>query len=163
MPPEMPPSRRWPGTHAQPNLHTGAGDMSEPRPEGREDDPGDPIRIFVGADDYQLLGAKVLEASIKRRTKHSIQFQTMNDLSLPVPKDRKNRSRTGFTFTRFAIPELCGYKGRAIYLDADMLVFRDINELWTWPMETGVNLLYAQNPPGSGLSLIHISEPTRLG
>jgi hypothetical protein len=32
------------------------------------------------------------------------------------------------------IPRLAGYKGRAIYVDADMLVFGDIAEIWDLPM-----------------------------
>jgi len=38
---------------------------------------------------------------------------------------------TPFTMFRYAIPELCGFKGRAIYLDTDMVVFGDLAELWT--------------------------------
>lgn len=37
---------------------------------------------------------------------------------------------TGFSGFRFAIPELCGFAGKAIYLDADMLLLGDIAELW---------------------------------
>lgn len=36
---------------------------------------------------------------------------------------------TDFSCFRFAIPELCGFDGKAIYLDADMLVLGDIAEL----------------------------------
>lgn len=57
----------------------------------------------------------------------------MHDLELPDPKDPRNGKRTGFSFTRFAIPKLMGYTGRAIYLDADMLVLRDFRELWSLP------------------------------
>lgn len=37
---------------------------------------------------------------------------------------------TPFSCFRFAIPQICGFDGRAIYLDADMLVLGDIQELW---------------------------------
>lgn len=37
---------------------------------------------------------------------------------------------TDFSCFRFAVPELCGFEGRAIYLDADMLVLHDIKDLW---------------------------------
>lgn len=37
---------------------------------------------------------------------------------------------TPFSLFRFAIPEICGYEGRAIYLDCDMIVVGDIVELW---------------------------------
>lgn len=49
---------------------------------------------------------------------------------IPMPQAVRNRPRTPFSFQRFLIPELCGLSGRAIYLDADMQVFRDIGVLW---------------------------------
>jgi hypothetical protein len=68
---------------------------------------------------------------------------------MPVPKDPKNRSKTGFSFCRFDIPRLCGYSGRGIYADADMQVFADITELWTLPMKEA-DLLYALTHPSQG-------------
>jgi hypothetical protein len=47
----------------------------------------------------------------------------------------KARAYTTFSFQRFTIPELQGYSGRAIYLDSDMIVYRDIQQLWTMPFE----------------------------
>jgi len=38
---------------------------------------------------------------------------------------------TPFTNLRWAIPEVCGFEGRAIYMDVDQLNFRDINDLYT--------------------------------
>ena len=37
---------------------------------------------------------------------------------------------TPFTCYRYAIPEICNYKGRAIYTDVDMLNFRNLKDLW---------------------------------
>lgn len=92
-------------------------------------------RIFVGADRSQLLAVKVLEYSIKRRTDMAIVVRSMHDLGLPDPKDVRQGKRTGFSFTRFAIPKLAQYRGRALYLDADMLVLRDIRELYQIPFD----------------------------
>jgi hypothetical protein len=90
-------------------------------------------RIYVGADRSQLLAVKVLEYSIARRTDLKISVRSMHDLNLPDPKDIRQGKRTGFSFTRFAIPALAGYRGRALYLDADMLVLRDLRELFELP------------------------------
>ena len=41
---------------------------------------------------------------------------------------------TEFTYTRFLVPYLCGYQGKAIFIDCDMLCLGDIAELdrgWT--------------------------------
>ncbi len=59
----------------------------------------------------------------------------MVDIPVPLPRDPKQRPRTGFSFARFCIPKLVNYSGRAIYMDADMLVLRDISDLWNISME----------------------------
>lgn len=93
----------------------------------------EPVRIFVGADESQLLAARVLEHSIRKHTDALVRVSPMLDVRPPMPKKRENRPRTAFSFARFMIPQLAGYRGRAIYLDADMQVFGDIKELWDAP------------------------------
>lgn len=44
---------------------------------------------------------------------------------------------TPFSCFRFAVPELCDFKGRAVYLDADMLVRSDVRELLEMPLQAG--------------------------
>lgn len=95
----------------------------------------EPIRVFVGADRSQQLAIAVLEHSIRRHTAAEVQVIPMIDLPVPTPRDPRNGQRTGFSFSRFCIPKLAGYRGKAIYMDADMLVFRDIRELWEIPFD----------------------------
>jgi hypothetical protein len=94
------------------------------------------IRVFVGVDRSQLLAVPVLEYSIKRHTDAKVEVIPMLDLPVPAPKDPRNGQRTGFSYSRFCIPKLAGYKGKAIYMDADMMVFSDIRELWNIPFES---------------------------
>jgi len=108
-----------------------------------------PIRVFVGTDKTQMLAARVLEYSIKKHASMTVDFVPMIDLPVPIPKDPANRPRTGFSFSRFLIPSLCGHKGRAIYLDADMLVLADIAKLWDMNMD-GVDILCAEQPSKRG-------------
>ena len=105
----------------------------------------DPIRIFVGADDSQMVAAHVLEYSIRRHTQHPVQFFCMRNMPVPPPKNPKNRPGTGFSFNRFLIPKLAGYQGKALYLDADMLVFDDIAKLWDIPFDGNLVLCSTQN------------------
>lgn len=93
------------------------------------------IRVYVGTDRTQLLAVSVLEHSIKRHTTAKVDVIPMLDLPVPTPEDPRNGQRTGFSFSRFCIPKLAGYQGKAIYMDADMLVFRDIRELWEIPFD----------------------------
>ncbi len=92
-----------------------------------------PARLFLGSDPSQALGAKVLEYSVRRHSTLTTQFDTMQHVHVPMPKDPNNQPRTQFSFHRFAIPKLAGYHGRALYVDADMLTFSDLRELWETP------------------------------
>jgi hypothetical protein len=104
-----------------------------------------PLRVFIGTDETQSLAARVLEYSIKRHCAITGTYDTMLEVKVPTPKERRNQPQTGFSFNRFAIPKLAGYQGRAIYVDADMLVLRNITELWDLPFG-GAKVLYALSP-----------------
>jgi hypothetical protein len=108
-----------------------------------------PVRVFVGTDSAQMLGVKLLEYSIKKYASISVQVEPIDDAGIPEPQDPANRSRTGFSFSRYKIPELCDYRGRGIYMDADMQVFTDILDLWNRPFD-GAHVLYADGPPEKG-------------
>jgi glycosyl transferase family 8 len=110
-----------------------------------------PIQVFVGSQDAQMLAVKILEFSIRQNTSADVKVFPLHEarIEFPTPKDAQNRPRTPFSFQRFYIPGLRGYQGRAIYLDSDMQVFRDIMEVWTLPFE-GADLLAARELGESG-------------
>ena len=95
------------------------------------------VRVFVAATEGEWLPMKVLEFSLQEASSETVEVRGIASFQRPVPlpKDRRNQPRTPFSFQRFLIPELCGFEGRAIYLDADMQVFADIAQLWHHPME----------------------------
>ena len=103
-----------------------------------------PVRVYVGSQDAQMVPVKVLEYSIRKRTDLVVEVVPLHhaEIEFPTPRDVRNRPRTPFSFQRFYIPQLAGYRGRAIYLDSDMQVFRDIRELWSLPFD-GADLLAA--------------------
>jgi len=107
----------------------------------------EPIRVYVGTDDSQMVAVQVLEFSIRQFASRPVEVVPLLNLPVPMPQDPANRPRTGFSFARFLIPRLAGYRGRAIYLDADMLVFSDIAELWGLPMEGYRVLCSRQDEP----------------
>jgi hypothetical protein len=108
-----------------------------------------PVKIFIGSDETQVLGARMFEYSVKRYASVSVKCEIINNDGLPVPTDPQRRARTGFSFSRFKIPELCGYRGRGIYVDADMQVFTDIKELWTRDFKDAW-LLYSELAQSAG-------------
>lgn len=86
-----------------------------------------PIQICIGTEPKTEIARKVLEHSIRRRTRAEVCFHPMSSSHRPAALT----GLTGFSLERWSIPERLGYRGKAIYLDADQLVLGDIRELWT--------------------------------
>ena len=95
----------------------------------------EPVRIFVGAHETERLAYRVLEYSIRRHTDLPVEMRTIDNSLAPTPKDDRFLPYTNFSYGRFAIPKEAGYQGRAIYMDSDMVVFRDIAEIWEMPFD----------------------------
>ena len=110
-----------------------------------------------------MIASKVFEYSVRRHATIPVVFDTMDSVRWPFPKDPKNQPRTNFSFHRFAIPRLAGYQGRAAYVDADMLVFGDIRELWEIPFNDAT-VLYApsSNPKRRKQFSVMLMECGRL-
>jgi hypothetical protein len=110
-----------------------------------------PVRVFVASTEAEMLPVRVLEFSIRKHASISVEVKPIyqTGVEIPVPKDTENLARTPFSFQRFLIPEVVGYKGRAIYLDADMQVFKDIRGLWIGPFN-GADILAVQEPIDTG-------------
>lgn len=104
------------------------------------------IKIFVGCDpnNCDLEQMMVLDYSVRKHTQHSVEIHWMqlsHDPDSPWYTDQQTGKgwhtenwATPFSGFRWAIPDACQYKGRAIYMDADVIVLCDIAELWQHPM-----------------------------
>lgn len=95
------------------------------------------VRVFVASTPAEWLAMRVLEHSIRETTRNKVVVAPLYQFERPIPMPNaiENRPRTPFSFQRFLIPEVCGFEGKAIYLDADMLVFQDIAQLWDTPFD----------------------------
>ncbi len=110
-----------------------------------------PIKVYIASTEAQMLATKVLEYSIRARTKSQVEVVALHTLGIDYadPECIENRQRTPFSFQRFLIPEICDFQGKAIYLDSDMQVFDDIKKLWTLPMGDK-SLLAVKSKKGEG-------------
>jgi hypothetical protein len=118
------------------------------RDRGIDYDPlVEPLRVFVGVDDSQLVAARVLEYTIRKHATCPVRFIPMIDVPTPQPRDPANRARTGFSFSRFHIPRLAGFRGRGVYMDADMQVFADVAELLERDMGSHTVMCTRQDEP----------------
>lgn len=105
----------------------------------------EPMRVFVGADATQVVPGQVLEYSIKKYASRPVEVHHMVDAPVPMPREARNRPRTGFSFARFLIPKLCGFQGRGLYVDSDMQVFTDLAELFD--VDFGAQKVLCTNQP----------------
>ncbi|OVZ62824.1 glycosyl transferase [Pigmentiphaga sp. NML080357] len=109
----------------------------------------DRIRLFVGCDpnDCDLEQMMVLEYSARKHSSLPIDIEWMRltrDASSFWYADperglgwRTEAWATPFSGFRWGVPAFCGYEGRAIYMDTDMLVLCDLAELWRLPFGPG--------------------------
>lgn len=104
------------------------------------------IKVFVGCDpnNCDLEQMMVLDYSIRKHTQHPVEIvwmQLSHDPKSPWYSNQETREgwhtekwATPFSGFRWAIPESCNFQGRAIYMDADVVVLCDIAELWSHPL-----------------------------
>ncbi len=102
------------------------------------------LPIFIGMTGEQWLPFKVLEHSIETTTSQDVAVVPLHWYKDLIPTSAPGaRPATPFSFQRFIIPHVCNWKGRALYLDSDMLVLSDISELFKMPF-SGAQVL---SPP----------------
>lgn len=109
----------------------------------------DTIQIFVGCDpnDCDLEQMMVLDYSVRMHASLPVNIHWMRlsqDTTSFWYSDpardagwHTGRWATPFSGFRWAVPAYCGYQGRAIYMDTDMIVLTDIARLWQAPLDEG--------------------------
>lgn len=114
----------------------------------------DPIRVFVGCapNGHDAESQMVLEHSLRMNTGEDVEIHWMkldNEVGSPFYYKLWNTEQwaTPFSGFRWTIPELCGFKGQAIYCDSDMIFLDDINKLWSQPF-TDDNVIMAKEATG---------------
>ena len=82
------------------------------------------FKVFIGFDPRQPLAYNVCRSSIERRTP-DVEIKPLILKNLPMTR----KGLTDFTYSRYLVPWLCGYKGYGLFLDSDMIVLSNLNEL----------------------------------
>ena len=91
------------------------------------------MKVFVGYDTREDIAYQVCKHSIISKQPNAsvrpLKQQELRDAGWYTRGIDKLAS-TEFTFTRFLIPELCNFKGWALFMDCDMILKTDIKELF---------------------------------
>lgn len=83
------------------------------------------LKIFIGYDPRQSISYNVCQHSIISRVKKPVSIVPLIIETLPI----KRQGLTPFTWSRFLVPYLSNFNGISVFLDADIILQSDINEL----------------------------------
>jgi len=101
--------------------------------------------VLIGTEAEQCLATEVLKWSIDANTFLNVQY--VDGATFTSSMFGEGKSGTPFSFQRIFLPEAAGHKGRGIYFDSDMLVFKDVFRLFNSDMQGHV-LLGCEPTPG---------------
>ena len=90
------------------------------------------INVYIGFDPREAVAYNVLASSIQTRSSEPVSIcpLMLTQLRMFMTRPRHQLQSTDFSFSRFLVPFLSGFKGYSIFLDCDMLVLDDISRLW---------------------------------
>lgn len=90
------------------------------------------IRVFIGYDPRETVAYNVLAHSIQARASEPVAIAPLmlSQLKAVLTRERHPLQSTDFSFSRFLTPYLSKFTGWSVFMDCDMLVLRDIAELW---------------------------------
>lgn len=84
------------------------------------------IDLAVGFDQREAVAYHTFCQSVISRASQPVRFTPLVAHGFKTKKDGSNE----FTYSRFLVPHLMGYRGWAIYADGDMVCREDIAKLW---------------------------------
>jgi lipopolysaccharide biosynthesis glycosyltransferase len=105
-----------------------------------------PIKVFIGNEPGNEKAEKALHWSIINTSTAPTEIYWMTDIYPGSVWSGWNKGRnhrrqesgegwkTNFSAFRWCVPELCGFKGKGIYLEVDEIVTKDIKQMWELPM-----------------------------
>ncbi len=90
--------------------------------------------IFIGWDSREDIAYQVCARSLKRHSRSDLEIVPLKQQELAsrglYSREKDPLASTEFTYTRFLVPELTGYRGWALFMDCDFLVTADVSEVF---------------------------------
>ncbi|MGD9921450.1 MAG: glycosyltransferase [Pseudorhodoplanes sp.] len=92
----------------------------------------EPLDVYIGYDSKEIVAYHVLCQSIIAKSSQPIRFTPINlrNITALFSRERNQLQSTEFSFSRFLVPCLSGYRGWSLFMDCDMLLRADIAELF---------------------------------
>ena len=131
------------------------------------------LKIFIGSSSNQEDAPieSIYEYTLRKNSSADLDITWMrqtNDQSSPWSGWNSSQWFTPFSGFRWAIPEICGFQGRALYTDVDMINFKDISELFKSDLRGkpfGSRVVKMQNiafPSFNFQNLIELRNPIKI-
>ncbi len=97
------------------------------------------VPIFIGYDSRIAVASDVLTYTIKKHASRPVDINLLKIQDLYAQglfrRPLDPLQSTEFTYSRFLVPFLRGYNGKALFIDNDMVCFSDIWEILDLPMD----------------------------
>lgn len=83
------------------------------------------LKVFIGYDKRQPVAYHVAAQSVMEKCSMPVSITPLNIETLPITRT----GLTPFTYSRFLVPWLCRFEGRAVFMDSDFFCRADISPL----------------------------------
>ena len=92
----------------------------------------EPLDIYIGFDSNEIVAYHVLCQSIIAKSSRPVRFTpiSLRNIAAIFNRERNQLQSTEFSFSRFLVPYLSGYRGWSLFMDCDMLLRTDIAPLF---------------------------------
>jgi lipopolysaccharide biosynthesis glycosyltransferase len=87
-------------------------------------------KVFIGYDSREDIAYRVLKYSLEKNSSKPLDIYPLILKDLDFNREFDPLASTEFAYTRFLVPYLCGFKGKAIFMDCDMICLSDIMEIF---------------------------------
>ena len=88
------------------------------------------LKIFIGFDDKEAVVFHTCVQSIIEKSKVPVSIHPLNLQMFQNYKETHNDGSNNFIYSRFLVPYLNNFKGKALFLDGDMIVNDDVSKLF---------------------------------
>ena len=89
------------------------------------------INVFIGFDESEKVSYHILSESIRSQSSVPVSITPLCLSNIrEFKRELQPNQSTEFAFSRFLMPYLSNYEGWSIFMDCDMLLRTDINNLW---------------------------------
>ena len=90
------------------------------------------IKVFIGYDPVESVAWHTMVSSIYRQSSRPVAIIPVNlkNLAGIYTRSRDPKQSNEFSFSRFLVPYLCNYEGKAVFFDCDQMLRTDISSIF---------------------------------